>query len=604
MALRDDAQFAIERQDRIDHCRVDLLYKTTRAATFATAFMVVVLVLVAQTTSLAVRAVWWAALIVALRSVVELVHFTYRRAADRERHARQWGWRYAIAVLPSACAWSAAAFLLTGNDAALTQVIVLCLAFRAAGSMLTHAYFPPALYTSTVPLVAAVALYYATLGGKANILVSAIWMLFLWYALVIGHRQARSVVESLGLSYDNEKLVEELREKNAANAAARRNAEQASLARSQFFAAANHDLRQPLHSLGLFATALRNTIPEHGKQRELIDQVMQSVESLELLFDDVLDISKLDSGQVKVQLDRFPVTDLFERLRAAYAVPAAQQRLKLRVRHCEQMLWSDKTLLFRVLSNLVANSLRYTKQGGVLIAARWRRSGVRIEVWDTGIGIPNDQQERIFEEFYQLHNPERDRRKGLGLGLATVRRIVQLLDYELTLHSIPDRGSVFRLDLPAHLMAPAAGPGILRTEEVAVPDLLNDKTIMVIDDEISIQMGMQSLLQSWGCKCIAAATPQDALRLADGLAPDFVIADLRLQNNMTGIEAIRIVRSKLGNALPAVLISGDTAPERLREISAAGLTILHKPLKPMRLRALLNHEFARRPAAQKESAAG
>jgi signal transduction histidine kinase len=561
--------------------------------------MVAVLVLVAQTTSLASRAFWWAALVLAFRGVVEALYFFYQRAADRERHARRWGWRYTIAVSISACAWGSAAFLLTGSDSALTQVIVLCLAFRAAASMLTHAYFPPALYTSTVPLVLAVALYYATLGGRSNLLICAIWFLFLWYALLTGHRQARSVLNSIALRYDNEKLVDELQQKNTANAEARFKAEQASLARSQFFAAANHDLRQPLHSLGLFATALRNIIPEQGKQRELIDQVMQSVESLELLFDDVLDISRLDSGQVKVQLDRFPVTDLMERLRAAYAVPAAQQHLKLRVRASKEMLWSDKTLLFRVLSNLVSNALRYTKEGGVLVATRWRRSGVRIEVWDSGVGIPGDQQERIFEEFYQLHNPERDRRKGLGLGLATVRRIVDLLGYQLTVRSTPGRGSVFRLDLPAHLMAPAAVPGITRTEEMAVPDLLSEKTIMVIDDEISIQMGMQSLLQSWGCKCVAAAGIEDALRLAQGRAPDFIVADLRLQNNVTGIEAIHTVRAALGKNIPAVLISGDTAPERLREISNAGLTILHKPLKPMRLRALLNHEFARRSSAQK-----
>jgi CheY-like chemotaxis protein len=184
-----------------------------------------------------------------------------------------------------------------------------------------------------------------------------------------------------------------------------------------------------------------------------------------------------------------------------------------------------------------------------------------------------------------------------------VRRIVDLLGYQMTLRSVPGRGSVFRLDLPANLMAPAAAPGIMRTEEVAIPDLLNEKTILVIDDEISIQMGMQSLLQSWGCTCIAVASAEEALQQTKGRAPDFVIADLRLQNNVTGIEAINKIRAALGKDIPAVLISGDTAPERLREISAAGLTILHKPLKPMRLRALLNHEFARRPAAQKEAAA-
>ncbi len=217
-------------------------------------------------------------------------------------------------------------------------------------------------------------------------------------------------------------------------------------------------------------------------------------------------------------------------------------------------------------------------------------------MWDTGIGIPAEQHERIFEEFYQLNNPARDRTRGLGLGLATVRRIV----------AAARPSAVAALDASARARAspievPIADPtrvqSVVATIEQKVPNLIGGKLIVVIDDEESVRLGMQSLLESWGCKCITAMDSAEALRSINGRrSPDFIIADLRLRGESTGIDAIRELRAQLGNSIPAVLISGDTATEQLRKVSAAGLTMMHKPLKAVRLRALLNHEFAKRIA--------
>jgi CheY-like chemotaxis protein len=291
-----------------------------------------------------------------------------------------------------------------------------------------------------------------------------------------------------------------------------------------------------------------------------------------------------------------PVDAVFDRLRSTFSGPAQDKGLRMSVRRSKLSLATDATLVFRVLSNLVSNSLRYTEAGGIVVACRRRGNVAKIEVWDTGIGIPAEQHERIFEEFYQLNNPARDRSRGLGLGLATVRRIVQLLGHPLWLSSTVGKGSRFTIEVP--VADPTRVQSITQTIEQKVPNLIGGKLIIVIDDEESVRLGMQSLLESWGCKCVAAMDSAEALQSLNGSrrAPDFIIADLRLRGESTGIDAIRELRAQLGESIPAVLISGDTATEQLRKVSAAGLTMMHKPLKAVRLRALLNHEFAKRIA--------
>jgi CheY-like chemotaxis protein/two-component sensor histidine kinase len=344
---------------------------------------------------------------------------------------------------------------------------------------------------------------------------------------------------------------------------------------------------------------LRNNSTDESS-RKLIDQILLCTESLEQLFDNLLDISRLDAGQVEVKREMVRANTVFDRLRSTFATPAEEKGLRLRVRRSRMMFDTDPTLLFRVLSNFVSNAIRYTDSGGVLVACRRRGNIMHVEVWDTGVGIQPEQHERVFEEFYQLNNPERDRTRGLGLGLATVKRIANLLDHPLRLRSVPGRGSRFTIQVP---VADAARvQSISATIEQKVPNLLRNKRILVIDDEASVRMGMQSLLDSWGCKCVVATDAEEALLELHDVAPDFIIADLRLRGEATGIEAIRVLRSRLGESIPAVLISGDTATEQLRKVSAAGLTMMHKPLKAVRLRALLNHEFARQSGLRASTA--
>jgi two-component system, sensor histidine kinase len=579
---------------RVEQQRIEMLYDNTLAVSGSALVMAALIAVIAWPHTKASNMVGWVGAALLVQASVLALSGAYRRASDRETASRRWGWRLAVAAGVAGIVWGSAVFVLVGPDKSLTLALIsACLAGRATLSVVTHAHFPPTLHAFTVPIFGMLALRYITLGGYGNAALGVMWIAVLGYVLLFVDRQSRAVVAQIRLRYENEQLVEQLKRQNALAEQARARAEEANRSKSLFFAAANHDLRQPLHSLGLFATALRNNSAGRSSQA-LVDQMLKCTESLEQLFDNLLDISKLDAGQVEVKREIVPTDAVFDRIRSTFAVPAQDKGLRLTVRRSKMMLATDATLLFRVLSNLVSNALRYTENGGILVACRRRGNVAKVEVWDTGIGIPAEQHERIFEEFYQLNNPSRDRSRGLGLGLATVRRIVQLLGHPLWLRSTVGRGSRFTIEVP--IADPTRVQSVAATIEQKVPNLIGGKLIVVIDDEESVRLGMQSLLESWGCKCITAMDSAEALRSIDGRAPDFIIADLRLRGESTGIDAIRDLRGQLGNSIPAVLISGDTATEQLRKVSAAGLTMMHKPLKAVRLRALLNHEFAKRIA--------
>jgi two-component system, sensor histidine kinase len=576
-------------QRRVEQQRVAMLYGNTLAVSGSAILMAIVIAVIAWPHAPTLNLAIWCGAVLLAQVGVQILALGYHRAAAHEAAPLQWGWRLAVGAGIAGAIWGSAAFVLVDSSQSLAIALIsACVAGRAIISVLTHAHFPPALHAFAVPIFGLLALRYTTLGGSGNAALGIMWIAVLGYLLLFVDRHARAIVNQIRLRYENERLVDELKQQNVVAEHARQKAEEASRSKSRFFAAANHDLRQPLHSLGLFATALRNGQVDDNA-RKLIDQILLCTESLEQLFDNLLDISRLDAGQVEVKRETLSVDGVFDRLRSTFATPAEAKGLKLTLRRSKAVVATDSTLLFRVLSNLVANAIRYTEEGGVLVACRMRRRSVSIEVWDTGVGIPADQHERIFEEFYQLNNPSRDRARGLGLGLATVRRIVRLLNHPMRLRSIAGKGTVFSIEIPLA----DAKTAHAATVEQKVPNLIGGKLIAVIDDEESVRLGMQSLLESWGCKCVTAMDGSEALKNLGRRRPDFIIADLRLRTDENGIDVIRQLRKELGDDIPAVLISGDTAPDQLRNVSAAGLTMMHKPLKAVRLRAMLNHEFAK-----------
>jgi len=388
------------------------------------------------------------------------------------------------------------------------------------------------------------------------------------------------------LASSHEDLARRIEEATAELRARKEEAETANLAKSRFLAAASHDLRQPMHALGLFITELSQHA--HAPQsRRLVQRIAASAEAMENLLDSLLDISKLDAGVLQPSIRPFALQPMLLRIAAEQRSSAEEQGLQLKVRTNDWWVDSDPVLLERIVTNLVSNAIRYTPTGRILIAARKRGKRIHVEVRDSGIGIPPDAQEIIFQEFVQLDNNERarDKGQGLGLGLAIVRKLADLLGHGLGLRSTPGRGSVFTVDMP---MAPPPAP-TQEEDNGRAPGDLQDICIALLDDDPLACAGMEGLLSSWGCEVIPASTADDLLAmLADSRRPDMLISDFRLHGPLNGVDVVHAVRKQLGEQLPAILISGDTGADTQALAQEASVPLLHKPVRPARLRALIN----------------
>lgn len=342
-----------------------------------------------------------------------------------------------------------------------------------------------------------------------------------------------------------------------------------------------------MHALGLFIAQLEEA-RDPAVIRGLIEKIAASSAAISELLDALLDISRLDAGTIEPQPAEFALQPLFERMEQAFGLAAQSKELRLRVRPTRLCVATDPLLLERILLNLVSNAVRYTKTGGVLLAARRRGERVSIEVWDTGAGIPREEQRRIFEEFYRLPGSGDGRSQGLGLGLAIVERLARLLDLPLSVASVVGRGSKFALSV---LLARAAAAEPSAAPHLAVPAAFEGVTVLVIDDDAAARDAAQGLFVQWGCRVLAAASGGEAeALLASGEArPAVILCDYRLGEDELGTAVIERIRRRLAAEIPAVLVSGDVTAQLRQEVAAAGLHLLPKPLKAAKLRALLHH---------------
>jgi PAS domain S-box-containing protein len=362
-------------------------------------------------------------------------------------------------------------------------------------------------------------------------------------------------------------------------------AEKANHAKSHFLATASHDLRQPLSALSLYVGLLNKRID--FEQKELAENIRGCVESLSELLDDLLDVSKLDAGVVQPRLADCAVDDLLASQIAIHAVNAQRKGLQLRLRPSGAVVHADPQLLQRIVGNLVTNAIRYTHQGGVLLACRQRQGDYWLQVWDTGEGIPEDKHELIFEEFQQLHQHERVR--GSGLGLAIVAKIAKLLNLEVVLRSRPGRGSVFAVKLPAakNTAIPTAS-AVLQAQ--APPSL----RMAVIDDDVCVLRAMTMALEGAGHEVVAASDAADLLAQLGTLPPQIIVSDYRLQHGRTGFEAIESVRTHFHQPdLPAIVVTGDTDPALIRSMAEQGIAVHFKPLKLEILQAFVKETLDR-----------
>ncbi len=451
-------------------------------------------------------------------------------------------------------------------------------------------------YGYIVPMLALTLAGSVGMQGRSGLILASLTLALAFATLAFAHNVRAMIQRSLVLRFENMDLIDALKQQ-------KEQADYANLSKSRFLAAASHDLRQPMHALGLLFESLRPRIQDEASQH-LVHSITATIHTLEDLFNALLDISKLDAGVIPRDMRAIPLQHTLARIEAEFRPVAENKGLRFvtRMPAAEPVVHSDAALLERMVRNLVSNAIQHTRQGTVLVACRMRAGAVHIEVRDSGPGIPEQLHKEIFQEFYQIRNLERDRSNGVGLGLAIVERVGRMLDHPVLLRSAPGCGSTFTIVLPrscAPTQAPKATETAATPTAPAVEGLpsLRGRCIAAIDDDPIVLEGMRQLFEHWGCSLVAAASTEELLnRLAEGASvPDLVMSDYRLRDGETGAQAIAKVTAFCGRPLPGVLVTGDTAPERLREAALSGHAVLHKPVRPGKLRALLLHLLDVRP---------
>lgn len=577
-------------EDKIRQALVELLYRNSYGVVISNIVISLAAVYVLRS---GISTPWLAGWLGTLYALTALRVFASHRFFSRPRDPRtimRWAWLAAAFSWVSGLLWGIFGWVGFLPEAPLLlSFTVVVLTGLVCGTVPSLSAFPPALIGSILATVLPVAARVITSGSAISagflfLLVSLVVINF--YYCRITYRMLR---ETISLRLENERLVEHLQEE-------RDRAQTADRAKTRFLAAASHDLRQPIHALSLLVSTIavlakRGNVPAE-QARGLAGRAKSIIGNLSGLLNALLDISKLDAGIVTVTRETVCLRELFRDFREEFAAEAKQRGLKWRVVDSNLMVESDPMMLKRVLTNLVTNAFRYTKEGGVVLGCRKRAGFVEIQVWDSGPGIPDDQQAVIFEEFVQLQNPARDRTQGLGLGLAIVRRTAGLLKHPLRLVSRPGRGSMFSITIPEVRAAKAPVPQReTRTEAIT-------GGIIVVEDESDILDAMEQLLTIEGHNVYAgrSAAEAQAVHAAAALrgdaTVDLIISDYRLAHGATGLEAIRSLCAYLGRSVPSIIITGDTSPSRLKEVSAGGSRILHKPISEAELSQAIQAAWA------------
>jgi signal transduction histidine kinase/CheY-like chemotaxis protein len=484
----------------------------------------------------------------------------------------------AILALLGICA--ALTSLLDNSESDVASVAFACalLLLCAAGAASAAADHP-----SLLIWVAAVLALPATLAlASGDRPAPMAWTLVTGSVVVLGlaERIRTLVARARRVRLENDQLVAQLRQQVVL-------VEAANQEKTRFLGAASHDLRQPMHALGLFAAALEKDL-RGGAYHHRVLSMARAVDALENSFGAMLDVSKLDAGIVQPEIQSFSVRDLFRRLHMQCAGQAEEKGLSLRLKAGGKLVTSDPQLLERVLSNLIHNAIRYTRDGGVAVVARTRGDRTSLEVWDSGVGIEAEELPKIFNEFYQVGNQGRDRAMGLGMGLSIVKRLILLLGYELEVVSVAGRGTVFKVVMPSTQLAEL--PTVVLGAETLPSPPEDGRVVLVIDDEASVREGMKELLSGWGYTVLLAGSIDEATFAvrSNGLI-DVVVSDLRLSESEDGLQAIEEVRLAYGAPLPAILVTGDTSPAEVKRAHDGGHPVLFKPVRARDLFAALRH---------------
>ena len=493
---------------------------------------------------------------------------------------KEYLWRERVIALGFAVAgahWGVAAWLfLDPHNSSIAQsfIVVASGLGIASGTLASASPRPKMLLAFVVSEFSIVVVKFIFLDLFEMALMSIVYTIGLYY---IAKQVGKSVETSITKDLLNEKLLVEVGQ-------AKDLAEKANIEKSQFMAATSHDLRQPLHAQGLLIEALKSQ-KSNSHHQQLISNLSQSNVALELLFNSLLEISQLDAETVKVNESHQSLTLICNQIITEFEQLASEKNLSIQLEGDDCIVYSDPVLLIRIIRNLVSNAIKYTEQGGVVLRIVSDNDDVKLSIIDTGIGIEKKQHDVIFNEYMQLNNNARDRRKGVGLGLALVRRMCDLLKHSISLNSLIDQGSTFTLTLPMGIEEK-----IITVEEPSQLNNIEDFTIVLVDDEQPILEAMKSLFDTWNCGCHAFLSIEEAERELSKCKDDIdlIVSDYRLKNDETGIDCIIRLRKIIDQNTPAILLSGDTDPMLLKHVQDEGFHMLHKPLKPSILRNLIS----------------
>jgi len=490
---------------------------------------------------------------------------------------RSWALQFFVGSTVTGIMWGLLPIYFYPEDADYFAILVSTHAgYIAAAAMATSIYLPVFfgfVVSSTVLFCIGMFIH----GGDSWALYPYVLAAYAIATIFFAIKNNRSVSEQILLRVENVELLADLRDQ-------RDKAELAMLAKNRFLAAASHDLRQPVHALGLFAGSLESHLQDE-QPRYILSKIKQSTAVLGELFHGLLDLSKLDANVVENNPASFDLDSLLDLIHSEFANIAAAKGLRLHVqRNTQQTALADVALVERVLRNLVSNAINYTEYGSVTLRVTDAEDEhIQLAVSDTGKGIPASEHENIFSEYHQLENPERDRQKGLGLGLAIVRRLCELMQTPISVESEPGSGATFSLVLKKG-SAQQINASVANISQVIDQNL----RVVFIDDEVDIVEGMDTMLTHWGCESIPATSIEMALAaLQESDAPDVILADFRLRDDRSGLEAIQVIRDEFNQDIPAYLITGDTARERLQQANAAAVRILHKPVDTRHLKKIL-----------------
>ncbi len=529
------------------------------------------------------------------------VTLRFRRAAPRMRAEwKHWLLLNNSGTLVAASLWGATGFIFYTRAVGIQQTALVVLIYTYCVVSIPVLSIQPKIYLTFASLAFLPMTARIFSGGDTySYQLGSVLLLMLAMTTLVARNYRQTLQRVIELKVRSDGLLVQLRSEKLAADSARRAAEVANRAKTQFFAAASHDLRQPLHAMGLFAEALRQK--SHDEEvAQLVNSINSSVDALEGLFSELLDITRIDTGGVEVNNRHFEVADILRKLRLHFEPTAFEKGLSLRLRGGSRVVHADPLLVERILRNLVSNAIRYTNDGTVLVGARRRGDKVLLQVWDTGVGIRPEERARIFEEFYQVPNTDvvsPEQRKGLGLGLAIVKRLADLMGAPLSVDSQPGRGTVFTLELPA-----GKSP---RVEQVTVPGkgplglTLDGRLIVVVEDEPVVRSGLEVLLKGWGatiasfdsvaqCREWALASDPAVVK------PDLLIVDYRLENGLNGVDSIRSLRDRFGSAVPAIIVTGSTMSGHEKEAHDGDFHLLIKPVVPNRLRAMIAFKLGQR----------